>query len=549
MISLFVTRGNEKGRMFDVSSDGATIGRDLQNHVCITDMESSRAHCQIVSESGQPKLIDLQSSNGTTVNGQIVTKTAIKVGDQIQVGQTVFVVLSPSSIPAAPGPTSGIPRAKIASTLTPGPVSADSQDDNDRFVAVMKSNLQFIYNASIATSQKAVGPMLDDVLNLIFDWTAADRGCILLRDGPKKSLQARAVKHRDITRNNEKLNVSRSILKHVDDKAEGVVFSDLNKDGSVAASQSVKASGISEVICVPILGRNYSLGLIYIDRLLESPQLDNCFGEDHLKLLHVIAHQTAVAIENEEYYATLLEKERMLAVGETAEKLSHRIKNILQSINGGAFLVDEGLTNADLATAEKGWAIVKRNQDRISKLVLEMLLVNNEYVPEKDSFCVLEMVDSAVASRRAEAESLSVQIKFTCSLRPLEIVGDRRSLQDAVAYVIGEAIKNSRGVDNPCVSVRLETNMENIEIFVKSAEADVDDENPETNYKSEIFSAAKEFFPGLELSASQKILRGHNGNVEISNARTHEHYRIWFPVQLESDTAANTVVLPHNFEK
>ena len=535
--------------MFDISSDGATIGRDLQNHVCITDMESSRAHCQIVSEAGRPKLVDLQSSNGTTVNGQIVAKTPLKIGDQIQVGQTIFVVLAPSSIPASEVPSTGQQRPKMASTLTPGPVHAESQADSDRFVAVMKSNLQFMYNASIATSQKEIGPMLDHVLNLIFDWTAADRGCILLREGPKKPLQARAVKHRDVSRKNEKLNVSRSILKHVDDRAEGVVFSDLNKDGSAGASQSVIASGISEVICVPIVGRNYSLGLIYIDRLMESPSQEDCFSEDHLKLLHVIAHQTSVAIENEEYYATLLEKERMLAVGETAEKLSHRIKNILQSINGGAFLVEEGLSNADLSTAEKGWAIVKRNQERISRLVLEMLLINNEYVPEKDPFCVVEMVDSAVEARRTEGESLNVRLEYSCQMNPLEIVGDRRSLQDAVEYVIGEAIKNSRGVENPSVSVRLETNMEQIEIFVKSAEANVDDEGPEASYKSEIFSAAKEFFPGLELSASQKILRGHSGNVEISNARTHEHYRIWFPLQIESFSSENTVVLPNPFEK
>jgi len=74
------------------------------------------------------------------------------------------------------------------------------------------------------------------------------------------------------------------------------------------------------------------------------------------------------------------------------------------------------------------------------------------------------------------------------------------------------------------------------------AEAEVDDISPESNYKSEIFSAGKEFFPGLELSASQKILRGHGGNVDISNERSHEHYRIWFPVVLASDPEVHTIV-------
>lgn len=528
--------------MFDVPPEGATVGRDLENLICLTDLETSRTHCQIVFENGLIFLIDLKSSNGTTVNGKMVSRTPIKIGDHIQIGQTVMIVLAASNIPAPDVPQPGKARSKVASTLTPGPVTTENKEDSDRFVAVMKSNLQFMYNASLATTRKEVGPMLDEVLNLIFEWTDADRACILLRDGPRKPLQAKAVKHRDPTKKTDKLKVSRSILKHVDDKAEGVVSSDLRSGGSFGESPSVIDSGISEVICVPICGRAYGLGLIYIDKLTELPNDDLSFGEDHLKLLHTIAHQTAVAIENEEYYATILEKERMLAVGETAEKLSHRIKNILQSINGGAFLVDDGLEKSNITTMKKGWEIVKRNQERISRLVLEMMLINNDYEADKQQFCVVEMLDDVIENQRSNAKSFEVEVDYVCGIHPVEVIGDRRSLQDAIEYVIAEAVKNSRSVDDPNVSVRLESNLEIIEVFVKSAEAEVDDTTIESAYKSEIFSAAKEFFPGLELSASQKILRGHGGNVEIFNERSHENYRIWFPVVLASDSQLNTIV-------
>ena len=528
--------------MHDVPPEGVTVGRDLKNPIRLTDLETSRTHCQIVFEDGRVFLVDLKSSNGTAVNGKMVSRVAIKVGDHIQLGQTVMTVMASSSIPASGVPAVTRLGSKSSSTLTPGPVIAENQKDSDRFVAVMKNNLQFMYNASLATTRKEIGPMLDDVLNLIFEWIDADRACIMLRDGPKRPLQAKAIKYRDPSKKNEKLKVSRPILKHVDDRAEGVVSSDFQSGGSFGGSPSMIESGISEVICVPICGRTYGLGLIYIDKLTKVPSDDLTFGEDHLKLLHTLAHQTAVAIENEEYYATILEKERMLAIGETAEKLSHRVKNILQSINGGAFLVDDGLENSDISTVEKGWAIVKRNQERISRLVLDMMLVNNEYVADNGVFCVVDMLDHAIENQRAEAKSLGVEIDYVCGIRPMEVVGDRRSLQDAIKSVIAEAVKNSRSVDDPKVSVHLESNLEVIEVFVKSAEAEVDDQSEEFSYKSEIFSAAKEFFPGLELSASQKVLRGHDGNVEISNERSHEKYRIWFPVVLSSDSHAHTIV-------
>jgi len=509
--------------MYDVPPEGLTAGRDLENQICLTDLEVSRTHCQVVFEDGMIVLVDLKSSNGTTVNGKMVTRVAIKVGDQIQIGQTVMTVLAASNIPAPRVPAaSKSPPKNHPSTLSLDPVAGGNLEDSDRFVAVMKSNLQFMYKASLATTSKEVGPMLDDVLNLILEWTHADRACILLREGPKKPLQAKAVKH------------------------EGVVSSELGSGESFTESASMIESGISEVICVPICGRAYVLGLIYIDKLGKENSEDLCFGEDHLKLLHTIAHQTAVAIENEDYYATILEKERMLAIGETAEKLSHRIKNILQSINGGAFLVDDGLEKSDISTVEKGWSIVKRNQERISRLVLDMMSVNNDYVADKKLFCIVDMLDRAIENQRAEAKSLGVEIDYVCGIRPMEVVGDRRSLQDAIEYVIAEAVKNSRSVDDAKVSVHLESNLELIEVFVKSAEADVEDKSEESSYKSEIFSAAKEFFPGLELSASQKILRGHDGNVDISNERSHEKYRIWFPVVLSRDAHANTIVTNGN---
>ena len=46
--------------------------------------------------------------------------------------------------------------------------------------------------------------------------------------------------------------------------------------------------------------------------------------------------------------------ERMLAVGETAALMTHRINNILRGIKGGAHLVDTGLGNGDISTAAKG---------------------------------------------------------------------------------------------------------------------------------------------------------------------------------------------------
>ena len=530
--------------MHEVDSAGATIGRDLENVICLTDLEASRTHCQIVYQDDRFYLVDLKSSNGTTINGKIIARQPIAVGDHIQVGQTLIVVMdnhkaametnADSGIrPRAdsefetqtivrPAPKAPKPRANSPSTLSFGSV-AHRQGDSERFEAVMKSNLQFMYNASLATARNETEPMLEEVLALVFQWTKADRGCIMLRDGPRDVLQPKVVKHRDQKKKDEPVQISRSIVQHVDGKAEGVISSDFPQSNDPGGRENGQA------LCVPITGRNYGLGLIYIEKNFRDDDASERFDEDHLKLVHVIAHQIAAAIENHEYYQTLLEKDRLLTIGETTEKLSHRIKNILQSINGGTFLVDEGLATGSFQTSQNGWAIVKRNQNRIARLILDMLLISKDYHPDKIPFSIIEMLDEAVEKKRPDAEKVNVKIDYQRGMLPTEVVGDRRGLQNAVEYVIDEAVKNSRGVDRPEVAVRVTADREILEVIVESAMPEIGDE-PRHDYHSKIFSTGKQFFPGIELSVSQKILRGHDGDVEIVNEYDHERYRIWLPI-------------------
>ena len=74
--------------------------------------------------------------------------------------------------------------------------------------------------------------MMDDILMLAFDWVSADRGCILLRDGPNQPLQARSMKYRDPAKVDEKFKISRSIARHVDSNNIGVLSSDIHANTS-----------------------------------------------------------------------------------------------------------------------------------------------------------------------------------------------------------------------------------------------------------------------------------------------------------------------------
>ncbi|MHC4847709.1 MAG: FHA domain-containing protein [Planctomycetota bacterium] len=80
----------EKGAetVFQVSETAATIGRGEHNDVRVQDPRASKEHCRIVEQGGRWKLVDLESHNGTRVNGAFRNKAWLGHGDTITIGQS-----------------------------------------------------------------------------------------------------------------------------------------------------------------------------------------------------------------------------------------------------------------------------------------------------------------------------------------------------------------------------------------------------------------------------------------------------------------------------
>src|SRR5207342_701614 len=113
-----------------------------------------------------------------------------------------------------------------------------------------------------------------------------------------------------------------------------------------------------------------------------SPASRGRFSQDHLMLMVAIGHQAGLAIENTLFYQAKLQAERLAAMGQTIATLSHHIKNILQGIRGGSYLIEEGLKEEDNDVVRRGWRIVEKNQERISNLVMDMLTFSKDREPE-----------------------------------------------------------------------------------------------------------------------------------------------------------------------
>ncbi|MFO0958713.1 MAG: FHA domain-containing protein [Isosphaeraceae bacterium] len=89
--SLFVIRGADQGKRFDLGQPTVSLGREACNTVRLHDNEVSRRHAEIRRSPQGFRLVDLGSANGTFVNGDPVDQALIHPGDQVQIGQTVML--------------------------------------------------------------------------------------------------------------------------------------------------------------------------------------------------------------------------------------------------------------------------------------------------------------------------------------------------------------------------------------------------------------------------------------------------------------------------
>jgi pSer/pThr/pTyr-binding forkhead associated (FHA) protein len=81
--------GDEK--RFSLEKSKITLGRGLNVDLTVQDRLSSRLHCSIEFKDNAWHIRDLQSRNGTFVNGQRIQESVLKPGDRISIGETVLV--------------------------------------------------------------------------------------------------------------------------------------------------------------------------------------------------------------------------------------------------------------------------------------------------------------------------------------------------------------------------------------------------------------------------------------------------------------------------
>jgi FHA domain len=90
---LDVIEGDFAGESYPMDKDRITVGRGPNNDIQLaTDTSVSRHHSQLTREDNRYVLVDLESSNGTSVNGTRITRTYLRPNDELMIGQSKLII-------------------------------------------------------------------------------------------------------------------------------------------------------------------------------------------------------------------------------------------------------------------------------------------------------------------------------------------------------------------------------------------------------------------------------------------------------------------------
>jgi len=373
-----------------------TIGRSRDNDIALDDRRVSKSHARIVHEGDEWIFEDLESRNGSRINDELRTRAVLREGDRIRLGSVhlTFALTVQDASPsgttartlsdrdASSGTLGGAETPPAGEFLTLKSLNATTVRmavPGDGDLRAFSRRLKASYEISQATAATLDLPdILDRTLSAllgIFD--TAECAAAMLLDRQTGEIASRTVKRR-AAQQREELRVSQTALDHVLQNRKSLLCLDTRSDDRFAEAVSVAALGIRSMMIAPILFRDVQYGAIYIDRRGTAAG----FTQEDLELLTVAAVDVGACVANAELHRTAVDHERLAAIGETVASLSHCIRNCLQGIQGGAYVLEDGLERRNLDRTVTGWGMVKHKNSFLEELVRDLLTYSKAREPE-----------------------------------------------------------------------------------------------------------------------------------------------------------------------
>lgn len=297
---LTVIDGPDVGTSFEITTQHKVLGRESSVDIHLNSLLVSRRHARVWERGGQFFLQDLDSQNGTFVNGLPIDLHALAMGDEIVLGEVVLSFTdSLDAVPAAQSSSTSpdeLAEFSLTDTIQSSPEKGGPFSEPEQRWKRLPLDLRglAIVNeaARLSSTATSMEQFLGKLMDLVMAATKAHRGALLLINPRSNSLSVRVIRTPSGEDSSE-APFSKTIIRYVLKKGIGILSQDPTQDERFGSSRSIAELGLRSTLCVPMRFRNRILGVIHMDSSQEQT-----FEQKHLLLVSALASQAALFIEN-----------------------------------------------------------------------------------------------------------------------------------------------------------------------------------------------------------------------------------------------------------
>lgn len=556
--SIVVIDGPDKGLTVGLGEPIVVMGRDRACRISLSDLQVSRFHAELHNRDGQTVIIDRDSANGTRVNGEIVTRRALSDGDLVSIGNTTMRFRLPP-----PGEQTLATDMSKTQTISMDALAAGaSLRETAGGVAELrraKSDLEVLYRVSRdASSLLETSQLLTRLIDILLEENAKiDRCSIHLVDAATGRLECKATRVRRPSKlPGEPYSVT--LLEQVMREKRALLTYDAMSDERFRAGDSIRISNICSAICAPLQAQKGLIGILHVDTVTP----ENRLTRDDLRLITTIGVLAGAAIDNARLYekiaydkaallvanqdlkaaqGSLIQSEKLAAIGRLSSGIVHDVKNPLTVIMGYAGLIKSKLRKRDPELAKQlgvgdDLDNIEKGIEYCTQVINGLLKFARPGEPSKTRVNLNELIRNTVAFVNIETRKAGVKIATELDESLSALMIDESQIKQVLINIILNAMQ---AMDKPDKLIRIQS--EKISRLGRNWARVSFEDNGMGMTEEQRRRAFEPFFTtkdqgagsggtGLGLAVSFMIVESHGGTIEVnSEPRSGSTFSILLP--------------------
>jgi len=215
-----------------------------------------------------------------------------------------------------------------------------------------------------------------------------------------------------------------------------------------------------------------------------------------------------------------IDQKELATLGQSIALLSHGLKNILEGLQGGVYVVDEAFKDGDMALARKGWQIVSKNIYGVADFVKNILYSSKNRPLKYDLASPGQLAKDSLALFQERAAGMHIRLRE--QINPyipnvhLDVASIGMMLNNLIWNAM-EACQNDRQKKNHFVSVRTDFFDDEHFMFEITDNGTGIDQKTQRNIFEEFFSTKGSAGTGLGLAVVEKVVNKHGGRIEVNS--------------------------------